>query len=208
MTGPLPFSNPWPAGRWLLGLLALGLVWAWPDVDRVRGLIRLTAWTSLGCFLVAYGAQAAATRWPSALTQGWRRHRRQWGWLLVGSHAIHLAGILAYRHLDPALFAANVPASNWVTGGLAYGLLALMGLTSFDRTAQALGPRAWSALHRWGSLYLWLSFLVAFGKRVPLSPVYLVPVLALLGVMGLRVWCRRQAAGGAAEPRGVPLSRK
>lgn len=193
MSTPSSF-NPWPLGRWVLVALAAALVWAWPDVDRVRLLVRVTAWTSLVCFLLAYGAQALRDRWPSPITLSLRGHRRQWGWLLVGSHGIHLAGILGFKALDPVTFAAVVPAANWVTGGLAYVALALMGLTSFDRTAQALGPLWWSRLHRWGSLYLWLSFMVAFGKRVPLSPLYLLPVLALLGVMALRLARRRHPA--------------
>ena len=44
-----------------------------------------------------------------------------------------------------------------------------MTATSFDRTADALGPRAWRILHLVVG-YQWFQFMVSFGKRIPTMP--------------------------------------
>lgn len=186
---------------WLLGtLLLLGMAWAClsgqAGVDGWRLLIRATARTSLLCFLLAYVAQAAVLTWPGPLTQAWRRQRRTWGWLLVSSHALHAWGIVMLAEGAPALFETlSPPASRWGPA-LAYGFIVLMGLTSFDRTAAWLGPKAWSRLHTWGSHFLWLSFLVAYARRVPLQPVFLLPCVLLLAALAWRLWARRHASQG------------
>ena len=45
--------------------------------------------------------------------------------------------------------------------------LAAMTATSFDRTAQLIGPRAFRILHLTGGYYLLFQFMVSFGKRIP-----------------------------------------
>lgn len=164
-----------------------------PDVEPIRQLIRVTARTSLLFFLMAYTAQALWVRWPGAVSQWLRRYRRQWGWSLVVSHTLHALGIAALALEAPALFKTLAPVGNLISGGLAYALLWSMGVTSFDRTARWLGPIWWSRLHTWGSHYLWLSFLVAYGKRVPVDLIYALPVGLLLLAMGLRLSVRRRA---------------
>ena len=56
--------------------------------------------------------------------------------------------------------------------GTAYLCIAAMTATSFDRTAAWLGPRKWRLLHLVGGWYIWISFAVAVGKRVPQGPIY------------------------------------
>ncbi len=174
-------------------VLCACVVWRSPDVNGVRALIRTTARTSLVFFAMAYGAQAMFSLWPGQATRWLRQHRRQWGWLLVLSHTLHGAGILAFVWMDPVQFMQRTPMLTLITGGVAYVWLGLMGATSFDRSAAWLSPAAWQRLHRWGSHYLWLSFLVAFAKRVPQDPVYGVPVVCLVVLMALRWWSGRQA---------------
>ena len=55
-----------------------------------------------------------------------------------------------------------------VLAGTAYLFLAAMTATSFDRTAAWLGARKWRLLHLVGGWYIWISFAVAIGKRLPL----------------------------------------
>ena len=59
-----------------------------------------------------------------------------------------------------------------------------MAATSFDRTAAWLGPRKWRLLHLVGGWYIWISFAVAIGKRVPLDRFYW-PMAALILAAGL-----------------------
>jgi hypothetical protein len=62
-----------------------------------------------------------------------------------------------------------------------------MTATSFDRTAQAIGPRAWRILHLSGGYYLWFQFMVSFGKRIPDMPLYALFLIPLLVVLALRL---------------------
>jgi len=203
MTVPSPKSalQGWRLlGLLSLGLLALaGLVLALqPDVAGVRMVIRLTARTSLVLFLLALTASAAARLWPGPWTRWQLRNRRYLGLGFAASHAIHLAAIVAFANLDPAGFHGASGMGNIITGGLAYLFIAAMSATSFDAAAAWLGPKAWGWLHRAGIHYLWLSFLFSFGRRIPMSPGYVLPVVLLLLAMGLRLWPRSDEVGTRA----------
>lgn len=178
--------GPWAPGTLLLLALVLYLLWPGVDVPAIRSTIRATARTSLFFFLMAYTAQAVWQRWPGTWTAWSRQHRRQWGLLLVTSHAIHLVGILAFVQLDPVTFHARVPTITIYSGALAYVFLTLMGLSSNDLVARRVGRAAWSRLHTWGSHYLWLVFLVANGKRIPQDAIYWLPVAILIAAQILR----------------------
>ena len=73
-----------------------------------------------------------------------------------------------------------------------------MAATSFDRTAAAIGPRAFRVLHLVGGYYLLFQFTVSFGKRIPDMPLYalfLIPLLAVLALlMALQrlLWLQRR----------------
>jgi len=185
-----------------LALMCAVILLNQPNVEGVRQVIRSTARTSLVFFSLAYGAQALHRMWPGPAARWVRQQRRVWGWLFVVSHTLHAGGIAALGVLDPALFAQLSPLANRITGGLAYVILWAMGVSSFDRTARWLGRPAWSRLHTWGSHYLWLSFVIANGKRVPHEPWYVLPVALLLLIQGLRWWSAR--ATGPGKRQAVP----
>lgn len=195
----------WWGGVLVLAVMALACLQTMPGVDGVRLLIRATARTSLLFFLLAYTAQAARVTWPGAWSNWQRTHRRQWGWLFVSSHTVHAAGIVALALMAPDLFNTLAPLGNRITGGLAYGFIWAMGLTSFDCSARWLGPVWWARLHTWGLHYIWLSFLVANGKRIAVQPLYAVPTLLLLAALGWRLWASREETRRASRQRpGVP----
>jgi hypothetical protein len=77
-----------------------------------------------------------------------------------------------------------------------------MAATSFDRTVAWLGPRKWRLLHLLGGWYIWISFAVAVGKRVPIDRFYW-PMAALVLAAGRAGPRRRDRAPGrdvAANP--------
>jgi methionine sulfoxide reductase heme-binding subunit len=74
-----------------------------------------------------------------------------------------------------------------------------MTATSFDRTAAAMGPRAWRLLHLAGGYYLWVQFMVSFGKRIPETPLYSLSLIPLLAVMAVRLIAM------ASRPSGQPV---
>lgn len=197
MTRSRALLNGWP----LLGVLSAALLAMTAaivfghrlDVEGIRMAIRATARTSLILFALAFSASALLVLWPNAWTRWQCRNRRQLGLAFAVSHGFHALAILAFARLDPAQFMTHANAVTFIAGGIAYGFIAAMVLTSFDRTAAWVGPRAWRTLHWVGGYYILISFLFANGKRIGMSPLYGVPVALMLVVPLLRVLAARRA---------------
>jgi hypothetical protein len=163
------------------------------DADGIRLVIRATARTSLVLFVLAFTASAMVDLVPSGATRWQRSNRRYLGVSFAVSHLIHLAAIVSLAAFDNALFWKLTNVGTIVLAGTAYLFIAGMAATSFDRTAAWLGPRRWRLLHLVGGWYVWISFAVAIGKRVPLDPFYW-PMAALVlaaGIVRLAAMWRR-----------------
>jgi methionine sulfoxide reductase heme-binding subunit len=169
------------------------------EVDGSRMVIRFTARTSLLFFCLAFGTAALARLWPNAWTLWLRRNRRTLGVSFAFSHGLHAIAITAFAAMDPAGFAAATNLASYVFGGIGYGFITAMTATSFDRTAAAIGPRAWRILHLSGGYYLWFQFMVSFGKRIPDMPLYGLFLIPLVIVMALRL----AAMAAVRTPRPV-----
>jgi hypothetical protein len=115
------------------------------------------------------------------------------------SHGLHAIAITAFAAMDPAGFAAATNLASYVFGGIGYGFIIAMTATSFDRTAAAIGQRAWRILHLSGGYYLWFQFMVSFGKRIPDMQLYGLFLIPLVIVMALRL----AAMASARTPRPV-----
>ena len=157
------------------------------SVEAIRLIVRVTAQMSLGLFCAAFAAAALARRWPSVLTLFLRRYRRQLGVSFAFSHAVHAAALVTFARIAPAQFHEAADAAMFIFGGLAYFFIIAMASTSFDRTAAWLGPRRWRLLHTLGAYDIWLTFLVAEGKRAVQGPGYWPYVALLVVVMALRL---------------------
>lgn len=196
LRAPPASRSPWALLGWLslalLAMVAVILV-SMPDVAGVRQAIRATARSSWMLFLLTFTASAQYRLWPNTWTAWLRLHRRQFGLAFVVSHLVHALAIVAFARLDPAGFNGQANTGSLVSGGIGYLFLVAMGATSFDRSAAWLGPRAWRWLHLAGAYYLWVSFLVTFGKRLPMSGFYVLPLLVLAAAMLLRWWPARRA---------------
>jgi methionine sulfoxide reductase heme-binding subunit len=105
----------------------------------------------------------------------------------AASHAIHAVAIVCFAVMDPAGYAGATSIASYVFGGIGYAFIIAMTATSFDRTAAALGARAWRMLHLTGGYYLLLQFMVSFGKRIPDMPLYVLFLIPLLAVFALRM---------------------
>lgn len=157
------------------------------EVEGVRMVIRFTARASLLFFCLAFVASAAASLWPSAATRWLRRNRRMMGLTFAVSHAIHAVAIASFAVMDPASYAAATTTASYIFGGIGYAFIIALAATSFDRSAAAIGPRAWRILHTTGIYYLWFQFMVSFGMRIPQMPTYAWFLAPLLAVMALRI---------------------
>lgn len=160
-----------------------------PDpVAGVRLVIRLTARTSLALFLLAFVASALVRLFPSEFTQWLRGNRRYFGVSFAISHFVHLSAIFTLARLDYGVFLQLTNIVAYVGGGLAYVFITLMVATSFDRTAALIGRQAWLWLHTAGMWYIWLSFALNFGKRIPLHAGYVLPVMLIVLAAAVRLF--------------------
>ena len=176
----------------LLLLAGVTLLEATSLTDGLRAVIRLTARTSLVLFLLTFSASSLARVFPGILTRWLISNRRYVGLSFAFSHAIHLAAIMALARTDYETFHRLTNIVTYVGGGLAYVFIILMVVTSFDRSAALLGRRSWRWLHVSGMWYLWMSFALNFGKRIPLGAGYVVPVSFILLALLLRLWAMRR----------------
>jgi len=189
------YRQDWLEGWRLFAVLTLALtalcIWIAGmrdfEVEGVRMAIRFTARTSLLFFCLAFSAAALARLWPNAWTRWQRRNRRYLGVTFAASHGLHALAILCFAWMDPAGYAAATSPASYIFGGVGYAFIIAMTVTSFDRTAQALGSRAWRALHLVGGYYLLFQFVVSFGKRVPDMPLYALFLIPPVAVFALRM---------------------
>src|ERR1700693_392228 len=164
-----PRHRNWFEGWRLFAALALTLIvlsiWVAGmrqfEVDGVRMVIRFTARTSLLLFCLAFSAAALAKLWPNAWTRWQRRNRRYLGVTFAASHGIHAVAIACFAAMAPADYMAATSAASSIFGGIGYAFIVAMAATSFDRTAEAIGPRAWKILHLAGGYYLWFQFMIS-----------------------------------------------
>jgi DMSO/TMAO reductase YedYZ heme-binding membrane subunit len=125
------------------------------------------------------------------------RNRRYLGVSFGVAHFIHLFDIVLLALLLGNAFEIN--AATLYGGGLAYVLLALMMITSFDRSARWLGPRNWKRLHRAGLYWLWFIFMQSYTGRAVQAPEYIPLAAAIWGALALRIaaWRAQRARAGA-----------
>jgi hypothetical protein len=71
-----------------------------------------------------------------------------------------------------------------------------MGITSIDRIRKAMPRRAWLALHRTGMHLAWFIFATTYVPRLAAGPIWVLPVLVLVGAASVRAaaWGRARAA--------------
>lgn len=170
-------------------MLALLMPMAGSQSDALRLAIRATARSSLLLFLLAFSA-ASLVRLTKAPLAGWLlRNRRQLGVGFAVSHLMHLVAIVWLAKSDPLLFDALTTPASYIFGGLGYVFIVAMLATSFDATARALGPKLWARLHTAGIWYIWLMFVINFGKRIPQHPSYTLAIVLAL----LTLWIRFMA---------------
>src|SRR5262249_54656300 len=189
------YRQTWFEGWRLFAVLALALtalcIWISGmrgfEVEGVRMVIRFTARTSLLFFCLAFSAAAGAGLGRTAGAGGRRRTRRYLGVTFAASHGLHGIAIVSFAVMDPTGYAAATSAASYVFGGIGYAFIIAMTATSFDRTAQALGSRAWRALHLAGGYYLLFQFMVSFGKGIPDMPLYALFLIPLVAVFVLRM---------------------
>ena len=191
---PAGLLNGWPfVGVAAVAILAAAVaaIAISPDAGEAAArVVRVTARTSVALFLAAFTAAALFRLWPNAWTRWQRQNRRYLGVSFAVSHGVHLAAIFWMQHVQPVEFAERVNVITWIGGGLAYVFIAAMTATSFDRTAQMIGPRAWKMLHTVGSYYIWLIFANSYIGRALTMPEYIPAAALVVLALALRITAR------------------
>lgn len=173
----------------LLGVYGLG-------DDGYHAVIRHTAQASFVLFLAAYYASSLRVFWRSDLSKWLLANRRYLGVSYAVSHTYHLGFIVLLATTSRA-FRDDVSLVTIIGGGMAYVLMYLMVLTSFDRTAAALGRRNWVRLHKVGIHYNWAIFFNSYISRALAPSLFYAPfALALIVGLALRIaaWQRARRA--------------
>ncbi len=182
--------NGWPIVGWatlaVLAIVATIFAVEGTGADGLGMAIRATARTSVVFFTLAFAASALRRRWANGATAWLLRNRRQLGVSYASSHFIHLLLILTVAGWTVHGFVTVRPMITIVGGGIAYVLLALMTLTSFDTTAAWLGRRRWRQLHVTGAYYNWFIFAQSFFRMVSQSVVYWPFAALVAGSMVVR----------------------
>lgn len=175
------------------------LLLAYPGIEGIRQTIRATARISLILFALAFTATALYALLPNVFTRWQAANRRYLGLSFALSHFVHLGAIAALALADPQLFFSLTNAVTRTSGGVAYLLIAAMAVTSFSLPRRRIGEEAWRRLHLVGGWYIWLSFLVAVGKRAVIDSFYLPFLAIVVAVFAIRVLGWRMKKGRTTQ---------
>ncbi|MFM6986246.1 MAG: sulfite oxidase heme-binding subunit YedZ [Hydrogenophaga sp.] len=145
---------------------------------------------------------------PLRVTGGWlqlARYRRMTGLFVFFYACLH---VLAYAWFDMGLvwsdIVADVPKRPFIlVGSLAWLLLLVMAVTSFNRVVRWLGAARWQALHRSVYAIAVLAVLHLFWMRAAKNDFTEVALYAAVlgGLLLWRLWRRRQVWVKAGTPR-------
>ena len=158
------------------------------NAPAIHQAIDATGRSSLILFAIAFTSSSLESLWPSSLLRWTLRNRRWIGLSFASSHFIHLGLIVSMTVVFPDPFVSQQSMAQWVFGGLAYGFVFLMALTSTDQAQHWMGMKNWKRLHFVGSHWIWVLFLLTYVKHVKEGPLvfylaFLVFTLALIPIV-------------------------
>ena len=169
--------------------------------EGLRMIIRWTAGVSVTAFMLAFIARPLRQLWSSEISGWLLRNRRHLGVSFAISHFTHLAAIIGIGVLFPQPFRSELDMLTMVGGGFCYFLIALMALTSTDRTAAWLSRKNWRRLHTLGMYTIWIIFVQSYVPRAIIDdPTYAPVSVALFAVVGVRLkaWLNARAIRSSA----------
>jgi len=188
------------AGVVLAVLVVLVLGWNGTGEEGIRAVIRLTARTSIAIFALVYIASSLRVFWRTPTSKWLLANRRYLGLSFAVSHSLHLLFIV-FLYQGSETFRRDLSATTVIFGGLAYVFMAAMAVTSSDRAYDAMGRRAWKALHTAGMHWIWFIFAFSYLPRAAQSPAYIPVAAVLLAVLGVRVAAYRRQRRSTSAPQ-------
>ncbi|UCE85396.1 MAG: hypothetical protein JSU66_13790 [Deltaproteobacteria bacterium] len=184
-----------------LFMLACILVFEGVEEAGIRTCVRASARASGLLFLLPFLASSLRRLWKHGITAWLLANRRYLGVSFAAVQFIHLGTLVALTALSGSVFEFT---GSLAAGGLAYGFVAAMALTSTDRTAAWLKPARWRLLHTTGLYYLWIAFATTWARDAARDPIaaaytalFVLALLVRLGVGGPLSRSRRRSRSGS-----------
>lgn len=160
--------------------------------ESARFLLRLTAQLAFVAFSGVFIARPLRDLVKTDLTRTILRNRRQLGLVTGTLMCVHL-GLIAYRFgSSPDL---NLDASA-IFGGVAYAMIIVMIITSFDAMVLALGPTNWRRLHKTGLYIVAIPFVLTLlpeTREQLLEPGYIGFMLLIAVAVFIRLFAYLKA---------------
>lgn len=149
-----------------------------------RAAIAWSAKISFGLFCMAFAASAAHKLLKTSLSFWWLMNRKYFGISFAINHLIHLGFLVLLQEAFHPVFTL-ADSSSLLGGGLAYFFAVAMLLTSFETFSKYLSRKNWKLLHTLGGYWIWLIFLITYGKRVTGIGVEYLPFVLILILVGI-----------------------
>ncbi|MBY0396776.1 MAG: ferric reductase-like transmembrane domain-containing protein [Thermoleophilia bacterium] len=166
----------------------------------LRAATRHTAQVAYPFFLAAFLASSIARLWPGPLTRALLARRRALGLAFATAQIVHGAAILLYGRLVPETLA---PDFSFVGGAVGFVFVGAMAATSNDVAREALGRRAWRALHQSGQWVLFVIYAVTYAGRVALDAAAWPGLALLLAALAIRIAAALQSR--SLRSRTLPI---
>jgi methionine sulfoxide reductase heme-binding subunit len=159
------------------------------SVEQIRVAVRITGIVGFLFFTLPFTASAWSAMAPSGVTRWLRSRRRYLGITFAIAMAIHVSLVIWLVRVSPKVPA---PPIIFIVGGIGYGFIAALFVTSFDAPTDWLGPRRWRRLHVMGLWYLWMVFVLVFAGGLLFAPMLYSLLLAIaFGAAAMR-WAHRR----------------
>lgn len=135
------------------------------DEMSVRFLIGYSAKFSVSFFSLAFTASGIFYLFPGTFTKIWMNFRPNYGLTFMVLHTFHLI-FLVWLQLDIHPVFTLAKKSSLIGGGMAYGFMYLMALTTFPRFKSMLTVKQWKLLHTVGGYWIWFIFIKTYWRNV------------------------------------------
>jgi hypothetical protein len=181
----------WALTKWVIGLSLLLFVLIYIEYGfsevATRHVIRWSARISFVLFCTAFAASSIHRIFKNTGSYWLFFNRKYIGVSFALSHMIHLVilGILQYA-FHPVFNLAKT--TSLIGGGIAYGFIVLMLITSFTTFSIYLTQKQWKILHTVGGYWIWSIFMTTYWKRATTEIEYAPYVATLVLVILIRLW--------------------
>lgn len=175
-------------GLAVTGVAMLALIApAFAEETSVALAMRTTAKLAFFVYIAIFLARPLKDLVPNSFTRSLVSYRPYLGLIFAAIMTVHLA-LIAWWFIF--ITRQSPPVMTLIVGGIAYALVFLMLITTFEAPARALGPANWRRLHKTGLYWVGAVFansLLPDAIANPTDPVYLASATLIAAAIAVRV---------------------